>query len=258
MFQILVQRSFGGNLKFLRWIGLYRTSNFTSRFYKFYGVTFYVLAAWIFPLLAASATILDADADISRVTDTLYLLPQMWILTVKILPFLNKSSEINNLLLKINSEQIRHRLSKHQEIMASCSDECRKLFLFFIASSVTAWIFWMTGPLFVKDMIVPMEILLPFELTKEHALYYPTLSYIGGCVLYGAIANSSMDCLISGLIYHISGQIKILKYNLSHIGENADQTLSHMEETGEEQTNRNYVISTHLQECIEHYDDIIR
>ncbi|KAK9884865.1 hypothetical protein WA026_009087 [Henosepilachna vigintioctopunctata] len=253
----LIKRSFGGNIKIMSWYGM----NFVdvavnNSVYKIYSYILYFLTTWIFPVLIVSTIFVEENVDLILLTDMMFLLPQMWILSVKIFPFLKKNVEIRAMLELIQDEHFKSELPEHKKIVERCVGECKKMFLFFIVCSIMAWVLWAGKPLYAKEKLLPMNILLPFELTKAHPLYYPIFIYVSGCGLYGATSNCSIDCLFAGLMHHVSGQIKILKHKLIQIGRKDNLSMFCEDDDPNRTKVRNECIYNELKECIDHYDKI--
>ncbi|KAK9877363.1 hypothetical protein WA026_017760 [Henosepilachna vigintioctopunctata] len=76
----------------------------------------------------------------------------------------------------------------------------------------------------------------------------------GGC--NGVLCTSAVDTLISGLIIHATGQIKILKNNLNLLDKRADNYVSKLDEPSRE-IQKNRFIHEKLLHYADHYNDII-
>ncbi|KAK9884864.1 hypothetical protein WA026_009086 [Henosepilachna vigintioctopunctata] len=250
----IVDESFGLQLLIMKSFGMF-PSNSVS---KMYGYVMYILTIWIFPFLVVAHATYDNQANIISISENWFFLPEMWVLIVKIIPFLNKKDEINDLMVRIQSGTFVPRLEKHQKIVKNCARECRNLFIYFCCCAFIAILFWAAKPFYDKAKTLPIEVFLPYEMSMDHPSYYPIFIYLVLSTTYGAFSNNSIDCLIAGLLHHLSGQIKILKHKLEHVGARADQMVLHMEDLREKEEVRNIIISKLLKECIDHYDDIIR
>lgn len=80
-------------------------------------------------------------------------------------------------------------------------------------------------------------------------------------VTNGAISNAAADTLISGLIYHATGQLRILKHNLIHLSQHAEAQV--LKESGHmsleaQETLKAKIIYTKIKNCIKHHDAIIQ
>ncbi|KAJ8943465.1 hypothetical protein NQ314_009747 [Rhamnusium bicolor] len=89
--------------------------------------------------------------------------------------------------------------------------------------------------------------------------YLPQQSHIVEGVGNAALSNSAVDTLLAGLIYHAACQIKILKDNLTHLGQRAEEQVSTESEMiciqeGEELKAK--IIYKKICQCIDHYDAI--
>ncbi|XP_044760903.1 odorant receptor Or1-like [Coccinella septempunctata] len=168
-----------------------------------------------------------------------------------------QAQEVEYLLNRFEHNDFLPKLPEHKAIVESCIVECKRLSAFFIYSSSTSWLLWATKPFYMRELILPFEVYLPFAVTTGNWIYYTVYIYISLSVLYGATSNSSIDCLISGLIYHASGQIKILKDKLATVGLRADSKVSHIEDDGERRERRDVFILQQMRENLDHYDNII-
>ncbi|XP_045483689.1 odorant receptor Or1-like [Harmonia axyridis] len=252
-----IQESFSLNLKLMKLNGYDPIKLGKNCWYDVYGNILYIFSAWLFSILAALVPTQKENLNMDILFDTLYLLPQMMILTVKVVPFLYRKQKVNNLLNRFYKDDFLPKLPEHEAIVENCSRECKNLSAFFIYSSSVSWLLWVTKPFYTNEQILPYEIYLPFEMSTGNFVYYIIYLYISLSVLYGATSNSSIDCLISGMIYHASGQIKILKDKLSNVGRRADDYVSHIQNEKEKKKSRNVFISRRMRENLDHYDNII-
>jgi hypothetical protein len=78
-------------------------------------------------------------------------------------------------------------------------------------------------------------------------------------VYLSAIAAGVVDPLIAGLAYHATSQIQILKDNLQHLSEYAEEEISKSEIKNdfEHQRLRAEIIYNSIRECINHHDSIL-
>lgn len=69
-----------------------------------------------------------------------------------------------------------------------------------------------------------------------------------------------IDPLIAGLAYHATSQIKILKDNLQHLSEYADEeiTKSGIKNQSEQEQLKSNIIYNKIQQSVNHHDAILR
>lgn len=162
----------------MKWNGYNPKKSSPNVWYTIYGYTSYIFASWVFSVLGIFLPTQDENLDMDSLFDSLYLLPQMVILTVKIFPFLYRKKEIEFLLRRFEEDDFVPKLPAHKAIVEGCTMECKRLSAFFIYSSTTSWLLWVTKPFYMKGVILPLEIYLPFAISTGNLVYYAVYFYM--------------------------------------------------------------------------------
>ncbi|XP_063922995.1 odorant receptor 43a-like [Zophobas morio] len=111
---------------------------------------------------------------------------------------------------------------------------------------------WNVPPFFAKGRKLPLRLWLPYDPSSTSVNYYFTVVFIAIATLYDG-SSTIMDPLLGGLVYHATGQLKILKYNLQHL----DKHLEHNLSKSSEQVIEFHSVYKHLESCIEHHKQIL-
>ncbi|KAJ8943734.1 hypothetical protein NQ318_007182 [Aromia moschata] len=236
-FQRIDEKSFSGNVKLLKLFGLYPYSS-CPKIYPFYAYTFYVLFTCPTPILCIVNLFFLEEKTLQRIVDTFFMITQIGILIVKLLPFKN------------NPEGV---------LVDKCVKTCKNIFHLFYAFCLATLFTWPLKVFFNERRILPVEVWLPFNAYENSRIYYAVFFFVWLCVANAAGGNAALDTLVAGLIYHAATQVAILKDTLQHLARTVDDQIeeeSKMMSEAEKNELRSRTIYKKICECIDHYDAI--
>ncbi|KAJ8943735.1 hypothetical protein NQ318_007183 [Aromia moschata] len=109
-FQRIDEKSFSGNVKLLKLFGLYPYSS-CPKIYPFYAYTFYVLFTCPTPILCIVNLFFLEEKTLQRIVDTFFMITQIGILIVKLLPFKNNPEGVSASMEWLNRGDISEAFS---------------------------------------------------------------------------------------------------------------------------------------------------
>nr|WIG65271.1 odorant receptor 28 [Hippodamia variegata] len=254
----VIKDSFGANFKLLKMFAIYPPGkNFGGRrLFKFYAYTHQLLFTIGFPVLGIFELIIQKDMDIYQVVDSLFVLSQLSLFPFKHLPFLILNERLDELVGRLQSKSFTSVLPEQRKIIDDSIRVCRLIFNILFWMCLGCCFFYSLRPVYL-NILTPTQVWWPVEIKDAYSpARYLAWLYCIYCGSHGVIATSAIDPLISGLLIHATGQVKILKDNLRFAGIRADQEVSLWEEP-ERSLRKKKIIKEKLLQCASHYNDII-
>ncbi|KAJ8943736.1 hypothetical protein NQ318_007184 [Aromia moschata] len=240
-FQRIDEKSFSGNVKLLKLLGLYPYSS-CPKIYPFYAYTFYVLFTCPTPTLCMVNLFFVEEITLQRVANTFFMITQIGILIVKLLPFKNNP--------------------EGEVLVDKCVKTCKNIFHLFYAFCLATLFTWPLKALFNQEegrRTLPAEVWLPFDAYEDITVYCAVFVFVWLCVANAAGGNAALDTLVAGLICHAATQVAILKDTLEDLARTVDDQIeeeSEMMSEAEKNQLRSRTIYKKICECIDHYDAI--
>ncbi|KAJ3656627.1 hypothetical protein Zmor_015687 [Zophobas morio] len=195
------------------------------------------------------------DMDIDKISDNAFLAVQMICKIVKFLPFITKSDEITKNIYTLENPQFVIYKKRHEKIIADCIYVCRRNCRIFLSFCFFGTLGLAIKPILRTGKPLPLELWLPFDVREQPWMYYFVYVYIVLSVICGGFSNGAIDPLLSGMMYHITAQIKILKNNLQFLGEDVDETLAQHSTTSDFMQAK--VLYRKIQSCVQHHMAIL-
>ncbi|RZC39725.1 7tm 6 domain containing protein, partial [Asbolus verrucosus] len=206
----------------------------------------YLLISAPIPILGTIYFILGKNIDAERTTDNAFVLSQAAFCFLKWLPFIINGDGIKKcihyfelpcFLMELNIQQKRIIEKK-------------------------GYIVWAIRPLFAKHKRLPVDIWLPFDCNSQEEIFYSVYLFIAAEIFYIAVATAVVDPLIGGLACLAIGHIKILKDNLQHLNEYAEEEISteyHFEFsiTANKTNLKSKIIQDKIKKCINYHNAIL-
>ncbi|KAL3268488.1 hypothetical protein HHI36_007599 [Cryptolaemus montrouzieri] len=258
MTEDIIEQSFGKNFKLLKVLGICPPdSKFCSgKMFKIFAYIQEILITVGFPLLGILQLITDNDMDMFQVADSLFVLSQLSLFPLKHVPFLFKYEKLDELVKKLKLKSFSDIHLDQNIFIENSIATCQFIFKMLYGLCMGCCIFYTLRPIYL-NILLPTQIWLPFKVTDQDEISrYMAWFYCAYSGCHGVLATSAIDTIISGLVIHATGQIKILKNNLQFVGKRADEAVFHMKETHKSLARKRF-IRTSLLEFADHYNDII-
>ncbi|CAH1374427.1 unnamed protein product [Tenebrio molitor] len=255
----IIEESFRVNLRVMKACHLYPPETHT-RLFKILAYIMHFLLVIPVPTLGVLYVLLEDDLNMERVNYNAGFLAQTACFITKLLPFVRYGRRIKKCIHFFESPLFAVVKEEHKKIMNKCIKVCQRntrIFLFCVAGGVTSWA---TKPFFWEGRNFPVDIWLPFSVTTDITIYCTLYFFIATGVYFASLATGVIDPLIAGLAYHATSQIKILKDNLQHLSEYADEeiTKSGIKNQSEQEQLKSNIIYNKIQQSVNHHDAILR
>ncbi|KAJ3656609.1 hypothetical protein Zmor_015673 [Zophobas morio] len=229
----------------MRVLGFYSPRKY-KHLYKLYTFAVYCMFTVLVPILSSLYLIMDPHVDLDKVADNAFVICQLGCFIIKMLPLMFNGEEIRKSIYMME-HPIFMIVTKGQEtIIEDCRTTCRRTSLLFLVFCMLCIVTWGITPFFESDYKLPIDIWLPYDVTKNSVVYFMTFFYVLAGAGNGAISNGALDPLVAGMTYFATCQIKILKDNLQHLGEQP-----------EAKTSNKKLIYEQIMHCVSHHNIII-
>ncbi|KAJ8943733.1 hypothetical protein NQ318_007181 [Aromia moschata] len=176
-FQKIDEKSFSGNVKILKLLGLYPYSSY-PKIYPFYAYTFYVLFTCPTPILCMVNLFFLEERSLQRIVDTFFVITQIAILIVKLLPFKNNPEGVRASMEWLNRGVFRRHTPEQEVLVDKCVKTCKNIFHFFYAFCLASLFTWPWKVFFSERRILPVEIWLPFDAYEDIRVYSAVFFFV--------------------------------------------------------------------------------
>ncbi|RZC42777.1 7tm 6 domain containing protein [Asbolus verrucosus] len=248
-----IKDSFGINLTVMRALCLYPKEKQTV-LWKIQGYIMYFVCIVLVSFLIVINLILE-HLDVSQINNNVIYAAEIVSWITKLLPFLRNGQQIKMCIHFFEDSCFTAFKEEEQKrIINECTRICRRNSLAFLGVVIIALTCCLTAPLFMKEPRFPFDLWLPFDATGPE-IYYSVYIFFSLTILYAALCGASIDPLIAGLACHATAQLKILKYNLEHIGRNdgiwTNSNSSYVDAKKRE------ILYNKIKKCVDHHNAIL-
>ncbi|XP_063912010.1 odorant receptor Or1-like [Zophobas morio] len=205
----LVRKLFSLNLSVMRLFGFYPTKNYKN-IYRVYAYTVYIFFVVPTPILTSLYLLFGENVDLALVAQNAFSIGETGCFVFKLLQFIRNSDKIRRCIYMVESPIFTNYVKTQEQIMDDCVH---------VSAS------WAVVPLFGKEYRLPLDIWLPYDVTRGGLPYILSYIFLVSGVSIDSVLNGAIDPLIGGLLYYAATQIKILKNNLENINKYAEQHL---------------------------------
>nr|UTN00930.1 odorant receptor [Semanotus bifasciatus] len=254
----LVKLSFRYNILIMKVLGLYPYDSW-PRVYIIYAYIFYIMFTWPPPVLPLIDLIVSRETDIAKICDSGFIISQLGILIVKLLPLKNHPENTKRTIYTLHDDIFNNYTPEQKHFEDDAVQTCRRNFFIFLTFCLGSLFTWPLKVLFYEERRFPIEVWLPFNPFEDDTVYYSVFLWLFVGTGNAAVGNACLDTLITGLIYHAATQIRILKDNLEHLASRVEEQVSEesgtMSEAGREALKARITYKK-ICGCIDHYDAI--
>lgn len=181
----VIKQSFEINLKIMKTFRLYQFSNFLI-IHKIQAWGFYVVCVLTITILTILNFLVKEELDIVQFNHSAMYLAESVCWFTKLPPFLlngNKVKQCINYFSDPYFTEMTHN-TKQKKIIDNCIKTCQSNSKVFLVIVVSGLINFNTKPLFWKGRRFPVELLLPFDATKELWIYITVYLVIAAGIIY--------------------------------------------------------------------------
>ncbi|KAJ3658579.1 hypothetical protein Zmor_010311 [Zophobas morio] len=244
----LITKSFSLNLKLLKIMGLYSFGN-TSILLKVRAYVLYFVLLVVTTGLIFFKTVTEKSANNMETNAMVAYVAESGSFCFKLVPFLRNGERIRRCINFFGQEMFAPKTDYERNILKECIWVCRRNSIVYFYGILVTLIGWNSPVLFVKGRKLQLRLWLPYDPSTTVLRYYSTFFFITAANVYDAFAGTIIDPLIGGLAYHATAQLKILKYNLQHIGKHLDGSNKYVINF--------HCVHKHLKNCVNHHKKIL-
>ncbi|KAJ3628473.1 hypothetical protein MTP99_015776 [Tenebrio molitor] len=249
-----VKKFFTLNLFVMRLLGFYPSRRFKQP-YRLYSFAVYIFFTIPVPTLAAIHLLADKDVDLTQVYDS--SLFQLGCFIFKLVPFVFNVDNVRESIYMLEWPIFNNYTTEQEKIIEKCVKTCKRNTWLFLGFCVVAFLTWAAKPFFQHGRGFPIEIWLPSNINVDTRNYVLIFLFIFFGIGDGAIANGAIDPLVSGLACYATMQLKVLKDNLQHLREHAEEEFyatcqNNIDLSGQEEV-INKIIYNRIVKCIDHH-----
>ncbi|KAJ3656604.1 hypothetical protein Zmor_015671 [Zophobas morio] len=220
----LVRKLFSLNLSVMRLFGFYPTKNYKN-IYRVYAYTVYIFFVVPTPILTSLYLLFGENVDLALVAQNAFSIGETGCFVFKLLQFIRNSDKIRRCIYMVESPIFTNYVKTQEQIMDDCVHVCTRNSNFFQFFCILTAASWAAVPLFGKEYRLPLDIWLPYDVTRGGLPYILSYIFLVSGVSIDSVLNGAIDPLIGGLLYYAATQIKILKNNLENITKYAEEQL---------------------------------
>ncbi|KAJ3656608.1 hypothetical protein Zmor_015673 [Zophobas morio] len=229
----------------MRVLGFYSPRKY-KHLYKLYSFTVYCMFIVLIPVLSSLYLIMDPHVDFDKVADNVFVICQLGCFIIKMLPLMFNAEEVRKSIYMMEHTLFMIVTKEQEIIIEDCRTTCRRTSLLFLVFCMLGFVTWGITPFFEGDYKLPIDVWLPYDVTQNSVVYFMTFFYVLAGAGNGAISNGALDPLVAGMTYFATCQIKILKNNLQHLGEQPEAKTSNKKSIYEQ-----------IMHCVSHHNIII-
>ncbi|KAJ3643967.1 hypothetical protein Zmor_026646 [Zophobas morio] len=252
----IISQSFRFNLRVLKAFYLYPEPEQTF-LHKIRTYVLYVLFVVTVPVISIIHLLTAEDLNVEKANYNGSFLAQATSFITKFLPFVVNGQNIRKCINYFENFKVERE--NHQVIIYECIRICRRNTSAFYICAVGAVGSWATKPLFWKGRNFPVDVWWPFDPTTDFSTYCCVYLFVAAGPVLAALATGVIDPLIAGLCYHATSQMKILKDNLRHLSDYADEEISRGNiDRSLVKSSKQKIISTMIKKCVDHHETILK
>ncbi|CAH1374418.1 unnamed protein product [Tenebrio molitor] len=255
----LVRKTFALNLRVLQFFGLYPSRNYKT-LYKTYAYIFYFIFIVPPPILTSLYFVFGENVDLALVAQNAFAIAETGCFVFKLLQFIKNAEKIRKCIYMMENSIFLTYTQAQEHIIDEYISVCTRNSYFFLFFCILTAVSWAIVPLFGKEYKLPLDIWLPYDITSGGRSYILSYIFIVLGAGNGAISNGAIDPLIAGLACYATSQIKILKDNLQHLSEYAEENISdkHVVRNGEQENKlKCMIIYNRIKFCVAHHNAIL-
>ncbi|XP_063912012.1 odorant receptor Or1-like [Zophobas morio] len=253
----LIQQSFKINLKVMQFCHLYPPEK-QQLFFKLRAHVMHVVFVMAVPTLGTVYLLTEKNLNMERVNYNAGFLAQTACFITKLLPFITNGQRIKRLIDYFDHNSVSVINEEQRDIVNKCVEVCRRntfIFLVCVTGGVGSWA---AKPLFWNGRNLPVDVWLPFDWRTNNLVYGVVYFFVTIGVLFSSFATGVIDPLIAGLAYHATSQIKILKDNLEHLSDYADNIMfaQNLRKLSPKILKHKLIFNS-IKQCVEHHNTIL-
>nr|XP_008195116.2 PREDICTED: odorant receptor Or1 [Tribolium castaneum] len=251
----LIEQSFKINFRILKITAFYPPTK-NKRLNQMLAFVLYMLFVVSVPILEVLNLVLQEKITFKQIIDNAFMIAELGCLIPKYWPFVRNNDRLVKCIHYFDSPAFQPTKKKHREILQNCVKVCRAITIFFVAAVSSGYVSWSSRPISWKNHIFPTDLWLPYDPKVAPKLYnFLVYTYLVIAVGYSAYNNATIDPLISGLSYQATSQIKILKDNLQHLGEDTEAEFN--QQSVINRLPKSEIMYRKIVKCVEHHNLIL-
>ncbi|XP_044259237.1 odorant receptor Or1-like [Tribolium madens] len=251
----LAEQSFKINFRILKVTALYPPTK-NKQLNQVLAYVMYLLFVVPVPILQVLNLLLQEKITFMQIIDNAFMIAELGCLIPKFWPFVHNNDCLVKCIHYFDSPVFEVRKNRHKELLQNCIKVCRAITIFFVVAVSSGFTSWSSRPISWENHIFPTDLWLPYDPKVAPKLYnFLVYAYIVVAVGYSAYNNATIDPLISGLSYQATTQIKILKDNLQHLGEDTEDEYNNQSVIN--RLPKSEIMYAKIVKCVKHHNLIL-
>ncbi|KAF7280557.1 hypothetical protein GWI33_005759 [Rhynchophorus ferrugineus] len=206
--------------------GMYPVNYLPKWVYYLYAGFLHATLTLPVPILVLVYLFANNDLSARIVMDALFMFSEIGITIFKYVTVRLYPENTRRSLEWLENDMFNSYYNDHKKIVQQTSRMCRNTYIWFLITCMITLFSWGIRPVFYEEKRLQTALWLPYDPFNNSYIYYCTLFYIFLCVSNAGFGNSSMDCLVAGLVCQAAGQIKLIKSTLRDVIKHADEHVS--------------------------------